>query len=85
MMKKILLAVLILGFLTGCASTKQVWWKPDFNELQYQKDLYECTLVSRKIGSIYNLGSPLSALIEQRRLCNQCMRAKGYEVRGVPQ
>ena len=73
-------AFAMIALTIGCTHTKQMWWKPDFNELSYEKDLYECRLESKKVGAVYSLKSPLIALIEERRLFNQCLKAKGYEL-----
>ena len=72
-MKKIL-SILVVLFLTACASMPKSWSHDSASPQQYQADQAECMAManSAKSGSIAGAAHDIDAIYES------CMRGRGY-------
>ena len=86
-MKKVIYFATIAALMSGCASPKTIWSKPDSTQQEYNSDAYDCTQQSRVSwsgGGTGGLGLAASISAEARAnnqaedLFKMCMRARGY-------
>jgi len=82
-MKRIFLSLLLLIIVTACSSNKAVWVKSGSGPDEYKKDVYDCRIESELVSRYFNINRGLITLIERRRLFNQCMESRGYEIQEV--
>ena len=82
-MKKIVLVLLAMGMLSGCAKT--VWVHPEYTPAKWKKDSYECDRDSRQsvnsgggFGIIGGISSGIAAGIQMKDLFNRCLESKGW-------
>jgi hypothetical protein len=99
MKRKIILALVLAVVLSGCATKRQVWTKPDLDQLTFERDRSQCEYEAmiytppsnaggyyRSAGSAFaaGLAAGISDAIRRAELAQQCMRAKGYYLVTMP-
>ena len=86
-MEKIILALLLLAFFTGCAHNPMVWNKPALSQAEFNRDNYDCIQQSQTqwqgggfglIGLAIMISAKASAEEQAHQLYCRCMEARGY-------
>ena len=77
MMTKILLAVALLGLLTGCTGRYPYTRNHTLEPQAYYADRYSCLHEARQ-GFVF--GHPLFVMGQQNRLYLPCMQARGWYI-----
>ncbi len=73
-MKKIVLVLLAIVILSGCA-TRTVWVHPEYTPEKWKKDSYECEKDARQSGYF---GGGITGLINMQNFFNRCLESKGW-------
>ena len=72
-MKKIILFLLAMVMLGGCAQT--VWVHPEYTPEKWKKDSYECEKDARQSGYF---GTGITGSINMQNFFNRCLESKGW-------
>jgi predicted small lipoprotein YifL len=81
-MRTMMVAVLVMGALAGCGtagSNEWVYAKPGASEAQRQRDEQACRMSA--VGTADTKPMPTWGQTMNRDAFNECMRARGYDVR----
>lgn len=85
-MKKIIMLLLGMFLMFGCASGK-LWYKNGATQQSFNKDKMECqyqgklATAGRDNISSYGIASGIGTGLERLELFKMCMKLKGYELR----
>ncbi len=77
-MKKIILVLLAILFITSCASGK--WYKTDATTQDFNLDKHQCSIEAQQVGGVWAFHEGI--IWRNKRLranFNSCMISKGWE------
>jgi hypothetical protein len=81
-MRTMMVVVLVVGAVAGCGTTARSEWvyaKPGVSETQRERDEQACRMASVGTADIKQM--PTWGQTMNREAFNDCMRARGYDVR----